>query len=138
MISAEQQRDWLQNLVTQEGSAKTVNDDWFQQARSDARHAITTLPPLTNKLEAWRYSRIDKLFEMDLCVAAQDDAVVREIDINKILISEFDSYRLVIVNGRYQERLSSAKNLPVGVRLSGFRQALGSDDKFLTNKFGQY
>ncbi|HEY9052500.1 MAG TPA: Fe-S cluster assembly protein SufD [Gammaproteobacteria bacterium] len=136
MISAEQQRDWLQNLLTQAGSGQAINDDGFQQARSEARQAIATLPPLTNKQEAWRYSRIDKLFEQDLRLAVHASEKEQAIDLDEYLIPGFDSYRLVMVNGRYRSQFSS-HDIPSGVRLGSLKQILDRDQKLLKEGFGQ-
>ncbi len=121
MINAEQQRDWLQSLISQADAAEAVNDDRFQLARSSARQAITTLPSLNNKQEAWRYSRIDKLFEQEFHAPDHEADADKRIDINEYVIADLSSYRLVVLNGVYQAKLSS-DNLPAGLRLGGLQQ----------------
>ncbi|HEY9051317.1 MAG TPA: Fe-S cluster assembly protein SufD [Gammaproteobacteria bacterium] len=136
MINAEQQRDWLQNLLVQADTGQAVNDDWFQQARVTARQAIATLPPITNKQEAWRYSRIDKLFEQEFQVATQDSSTKQKIDIHAYLIPDFDSYRLVMLDGHFQSQLSS-NDLPAGVSLGSLKQFLNNQPKLFDDGFAK-
>ena len=135
-MTAEQQRDWLQNLLVQSDSDQASNDDWFQQARISARQAIASLSPITNKQEAWRYSRIDKLFEQEFQVATPDSTAEQKIDINAYLIPDFDSYRLVMLDGYFQSQLSS-NDWPAGVSLGSLKQFLNNQPKLFDDGFAK-
>jgi len=132
MISAQQQRDWLQQLVTAFDYQHAANADWFHASRTSARQAIDSLPGLHRKQEAWRYSRIDQLFEQALHVPKL--TTIAEQDIQRYLIQGLDSYRLVMLNGFYQPQLSS-NDLPAGVRLAGLQQLLEQGDPILADIF---
>ncbi|TNF36139.1 MAG: Fe-S cluster assembly protein SufD, partial [Gammaproteobacteria bacterium] len=123
MTGAQQQREWFEQLIKQSLPLQAANADMFHQARLEAQDVLKTMPVLSGKQEAWRYSRIDKLFDRQFAPASQDDVDVR---IEGYLIPEFDSYRVVLVNGRYRPELSSLHEIPssmTGISISSLHKA---------------
>lgn len=131
MMDLQQQRDWVQQQVTDFDNTRAANADRFQGTRSEARDALKLLPGLHYKQEAWRYSRIDQLFEQDFHAPAR---TVADEDMEKILPAGLDSYRLVFVNGDYQAACSTTE-LPRGLRLLSLQSLLQQGDAELETFF---
>jgi len=126
MISAVQQRDWLQQLVSTQ--AVVANDpEWMQDRRESATEMLMTLPDINRSLEAWRYTSIDALFQQAFqSVDAPPDITAD----HPLLQSVVDSYRIVLVNGYYVADLSS-QQLPAGINFCSLRDALNANSEVL-------
>ena len=135
MISAEQQRDWFKNLIAQaEPDLLKNNMAWFHQARCNAKRAINSLPTLHRKQEAWRYNRIDKLFEQNF-KPLLDGFSCHKLDIRNWLLPGFDSYRLVFVNGRCLGKLSDIIKAPDDITIGSLHAAINLVPKQVINWF---
>lgn len=136
MITAEQQRSWAETLMSHtDADHSGQGPGWLMAARTAARQAVAELPVLDRKQEAWRYTSIEALLKQRFrpASAAADLPV---LDINDYLLPEFDSYRLVFANGRFDPQLSSIEDLPHGVSLGSLRTGLTSDPELLATWFG--
>jgi Fe-S cluster assembly protein SufD len=136
MITIEQQRDWAQQLVTASATElPALESDWMRAARAAAAQALTNLPLLDRKQEAWRYTRIESLLEQHFLplVAAP---VVPAVTLNDCLLAAFDAWRLVFANGRFMPWLSNLHDLPAGVQLRSLREALTTNPEQLATWFG--
>jgi Fe-S cluster assembly protein SufD len=137
MITAEQQRSWVQQLLTPaDGGLPGKSPGWLMHAREAARQAVAELPVLDRKQEAWRYTSIEALLKHRFR-PAPDAADLPALDISDCLLPEFDSYRLVFANGRFDPQLSSIEGLPGGVSLGSLRAGLSTDPELLATWFGQ-
>jgi len=137
MITAEQQRSWVQRLMTHaDAGLPGKSPGWLSHAREAARQAVAELPVLDRKQEAWRYTSIEALLKQRFRPAS-DAADMPTLDISDCLLPEFDSYRLVFVNGRFDPRLSSIEDLPDGVSLGSLCAVLTTDPELLATWFGQ-
>ena len=117
------QREWFQQLIGN-GEVNVVNDPgWLLPLREEARQSISTLPLLNRKLEAWRYNRVDNIFQNSFDPRFDND-LEKKISIEDIGLPAIQSYRLVFVNGRFELSLSEINELPEGVTLSGTGEAL--------------
>lgn len=135
MIRAEQQHDWLKNLFNQaEDDSVKNNSSWLYQTRGDAKHTVMNLPPLNRKQEAWRYNRIDKLFKKNFQLVA-DNIDFKKPDIHNCLLPNFDSYRLVFVNGCYAGQLSDTKQVPDKVTIESLHNAINLAPKQVSDWF---
>ena len=137
MITAEQQRSWVQQLMTDAEAGlpgKTLG--WLTHAREAARQAVTELPVLDRKQEAWRYTSIEALLKQRFRPASDTDDLPAQ-DINDYLLPALDTYRLVFANGRCDPQLSSINDLPDGVSLGSLRAGLTTDPELLATWFGQ-
>ena len=137
MITAEQQRSWVQRLMTHaDAGLPGKSPGWLSHAREAARQAVADLPALDRKQEAWRYTSIEALLKHRFRPVS-DTADMPTLDISDCLLPEFDSYRLVFVNGRWDPKLSSIEGLPDGVSLGSLRAGLSTDPELLSTWFGQ-
>jgi len=137
MITAEQQRSWVQQLMTRaDAGLPGKNPGWLSNTREAARQAVAELPVLDRKQEAWRYTSIEALLKQRFRPAGEA-ADLPALDINDCLLPAFDSYRLVFTNGRFDPQLSSIEDLPAGVSLGSLRAGLSTDPELLATWFGQ-
>ena len=119
MISANQQRDWLQQLLETQKTAAN-NSQWMTDRRASLTQQLLNLPNINRSLEAWRYTSIDALFQQTFQVA---DAVPATTMDHPLLQSVIDSYRIVLLNGQVVNSLST-QTLPDGVSFSALLPVL--------------
>jgi Fe-S cluster assembly protein SufD len=130
-------RAWFNDIVEQGQDTLSFNNvSWLQQARQAAQLALGELSIPQRKQEIWRYSNTDKLFKNSFVPAADDFSAIQPVDIEDYLLDDFDSYRLVIVNGRCIASLSDVYKLPEGVKLDSLRDALTTDPELMSAWFG--
>lgn len=135
MIHAEQQHDWLQKLIAQaEPDSIKNNTAWLQQIRDNAQRAMMHCPTINRKQEAWRYNRIDKLFEKNFKLLS-GDVDFSKVDIHNCLLPAFDTHRLVFVNGRYAGQLSDIKKTPDNIIIGSLRDVINLQLKQIINCF---
>ncbi len=135
MITLDKQRSWFEQQLAA-GSAQSPGQapHWLKLAREDAIEAATQLPVHNRQHEAWRYTSIEGLLRTSFASDAQTYQQNQTID--DLLLPDFDSYRMVLVNGEFNARLSTLAGLPPGVRLESLRTALAADPDMLENWFG--
>jgi len=64
MITADEQRSWFQQLITQtDVDMPGKNQAWIVRARDAAKQAMAELPVPDRKQEAWRYTSIESLLK---------------------------------------------------------------------------
>ena len=119
MISANQQRDWLQQLLETQKTAAN-NPQWMTDRRASLTQQLLNLPNINRSLEAWRYTSIDALFQQTFQVT---DAVPATTMDHPLLQSVIDSYRIVLLNGQVVNSLST-QTLPDGVSFSALLPVL--------------
>ncbi len=137
MSEAVQPRDWFKHIVEQGQQGITPDGaGWIQDARRAAQESLDELVVPERKQEIWRYSNIDKLFKNQFVPVDDDLTAFHEEDLDEYLLSDFDSYRVVIANGRCVPLLSNVYELPEGVRLGSLRAALTTDPDIMSTWFG--
>jgi Fe-S cluster assembly protein SufD len=130
-------RDWFRDIVDKGRDGLGFQHvEWLQQVRDAARQQLDELVIPQRKQETWRYSSIDKLFSQRFEPVAEAFTGIDQIDIEDYLLDDFDSYRLVIANGRCIPGLSNVYELPEGVKLGSLRAALTTDPEFMSTWFG--
>ena len=93
------QREWFQQLVVGAEVDAEYDPDWLLPLREKALQSISTLPLLNRKQEAWRYNRVDNIFQNSFDPLFDND-LEQKICIEDIGLPAIDSYRLVFINGR--------------------------------------
>ena len=98
---------------------------WLAALRREAleRFAETGLP--STRVEAWKYTNLKTLADIDLRTATGDDA---KATVAADALPAIDgAYRVVFVNGRHRPDLSTAGPAPAGVSLSTVGEAADDD-----------
>ena len=96
---------------------------WLQSQRDQAVQRFLKSGFPTRKSEAWRYTSVDSLLNKTFIPAAAPDDISTQHAYAELL-AETQAQRIVFVNGRYSELLSSLKDLPEGVYIAGLQQAM--------------
>jgi Fe-S cluster assembly protein SufD len=84
----------------------------WDRPRASAEQALAGQVLPTTRLEAWKYTDLAPLRDLDFAPGA-----LSEVDIAPAILPEARGSRLVFVNGRYAPHASNVSNLPAGVRL---------------------
>ena len=139
MISAAQQRDWLEQQIALNRRLQPAdNPSWLAQAREQARQALGSLPALNRRQEAWRYTSVEGLLQNDFYpTTAADESALWSLAEAECLAPAMDAHRLVFINGRCVPQLCDTGSLPPGVRFGSLRDALAWDTELLGNWFGR-
>jgi Fe-S cluster assembly protein SufD len=104
---------------------------WLRDLRRTAieRFADRGLP--TTRDEEWKYTSLAPMLEAPLEPELAPAEEPEEEAVAPFFIGGPGWHRLVFVNGRYSEKLSSVRPLPPGVRLASLLEALASDAEAL-------
>ena len=100
---------------------------WLATRRAQARSRVEAQGVPGTKQEAWRYSSLTRLLEQGFLPAAAPASAVRPAAMAHLLSPGLDSYRVVLVNGRFSPELSALDDLPPGVRIGGLAELLKTD-----------
>ncbi|MBK1694492.1 Fe-S cluster assembly protein SufD [Chromatium weissei] len=107
-------------------------------AAPDAHKQLFELELPTTKAEAWRYTSLKSLLEQNFTPAEDAANAIQSDDLNKILIPDLMSHRVVLINGRYVPELSALGDLPTGAQIGSLRAALASHSEMVRSQFNQY
>ena len=96
------------------------------QLRKKAMDTFSKIGFPTPKNEEWKYTNLKRITRTDYNIGSGKTVVIDKATINHYLLEDTDSYRLVLVNGEFQESLS---NLPEGkIKVSSFADALANEE----------
>lgn len=100
----------------------------ISQIRENAfrRFSLLGLPRLTD--EAWRYTNVRRLEKTTYSLATAKSADVGKIDLEDVQIPELDVFRMVFLDGWYDEELSELQGLPNGVNIRSLAEILADAD----------
>jgi Fe-S cluster assembly protein SufD len=91
---------------------------WLQPIRAAASERLKSLQLPTQKTEDWKYLKLEQLLVSEpIDRQSMADIDAKSVDdlaelLSKTLISDFDAYRLVFVNGVFVSELSQHENNP--------------------------
>ena len=141
MIQAQQQHDWFQNLISQDTS-HTIEEtaDWLSRMRNNAKDELTHLPEINRKQEAWRYNRINKLFENKFALSVAEintSELNNQLDIDNFLLPGLDTHRLLIINGHYVEPWPTIHNASDSIIIGSLGHTIKQIPKQVINWFNQ-
>ena len=104
---------------------------WLADLRGRAADTYGTLGLPTQKLEAWRYTRLTHLRDADLALA---DAT---LSVSPDLIPDTGHPRAALVNGKFRPDLSALDRLPAGITVRGLAQVLREDPDLIELHIGR-
>jgi Fe-S cluster assembly protein SufD len=93
--------------------------------RAEAFTRFSELGWPTTRSEAWRYTNLKALIATEMTTAPM--AEVDQATIAPFLIEGAEVHRVVFVNGRFDDRLSSIGDLPAGVTVCHLADAMAND-----------
>lgn len=142
MSALQLNREWIDKLATLEPGQLPGKDlPWLDNMRQQAHSEIPSLGLPYRKLEAWRYTSVDKLTQQPFVYIDDIFNVQPVTDIEDWILNDTDSYHLVFANGRCIPRLSNIQGLSSKIRIGSLRANLAIDPDiiktFLANRPSQ-
>ncbi|WP_348765546.1 Fe-S cluster assembly protein SufD [uncultured Salinisphaera sp.] len=101
--------------------------DANQRARKDALKAFADAGFPDTRQEDWKYTSLRPV-EKRRFEASSEAGDVSQDALAAFLPADLDAYRIVIVDGHFNPRLSSLDGLPQGVQVQSFAQYLNDND----------
>lgn len=121
---------YLSEFARVERSLPGTGDPWLSQMRQGALERFREADFPSTRLENWKYTDVRPIQKHAFDVVTEDIGLTLS-DIQPLLLEDLDAHRLVFVNGRYNDALSTVDGLPRGVQLSSLSQKLSAPDEVL-------
>ncbi len=130
---------FLTAFRTADGTTLNGGNSRLHALRKEAIERFEALGFPKRKAEAYKYTNIQQVLKRNytLQLAPREPHVTAE-DITPFLVSDLDAHVLVLVNGRFNEALSSIGELPEGAIVTGFANAARNHPDLVDAHFGQY
>ncbi len=136
-ISADVER-YLAAFDVFEKTRAAGEPSWIGDIRRAAISRFATLGFPTSRQEEWKYTSVAPLLKINFVPADDNHAGLTGKILTPLTPKGLESPRLVFVNGRYSEDLSSLRSLPEGVTVGSLAVALrdspGKVEPFLTRQ----
>jgi len=126
-----------QHLIeSQRGKLPGAQLSWLQTQRDQAAQRFLKIGFPTRKSEAWRYTSVESLLNKTFVppVSQEDSSTTGSC---AHLLGETQAQRIVFVDGRYSQSLSSLKELPKGVYIAALQQAMAERSDVIQKIFGK-
>lgn len=134
MNSAQKPIESLNSWLLGSSERLTRGDpEWLTRQRRHARERLRKEPVPGPRQEGWRYTNLRPLLEQRFRPAAEAISTLNENELQVHLIPNLDVWRVVLVNGRFDPKLSNLEGMPVGVRAASLRQLLQDDPALIQN-----
>ena len=120
---------------------RTLNgtNEKLQQLRRRAIDRFDEIGFPSTKHEGWRYTNIadvlKRTYSLQLTPPASE---VTRSEISALLVPDLDADVVVLVNGRYSDRLSTMGELPEGVVVAGLHEAAERHPDIVNRHLGRY
>jgi Fe-S cluster assembly protein SufD len=118
------------------GSAKSPS--WLQPIRKAAISRFEEVGFPTTRHEEWKYTNVAPLTKVRFQPAALASDKLPAGRVEQVTVGESSWPRLVFVNGRYSEQLSSVRSLPEGVKAGSLSVKLASGANDLEAHLARY
>lgn len=118
-------------------AAPAPEPHWLRARRAAAAAAATSQSVPTQKTESWRYTALRGLIEQGFQPQSEPISALQTEDLDDACIPGLDSHRLVMVNGRFEPRLSQLDALPDGVRIGALAEVIAQDPEAIEPLLGR-
>ena len=88
--------------------------------------------------ESWKYTDVQKTLRQGFPFAPAAPHRLVQADLDAFLVPDLDAHLAVVVNGRYEQALSSWGELPDGVTVEGLQEALKDYPELVEAHLGRY
>lgn len=92
-------------------------DTYVHDIRSGAIKVFEKYGFPDKKLEAWKYTSLNKILKDNYTVFPKQDSVVEYKDVKKYFMDDLDTYKIVFVDGKYASNLSETTHEGIDVCL---------------------
>jgi Fe-S cluster assembly protein SufD len=107
---------------------------WLDALREEARAAYRDAGLPGPKVEAWKYTNLNRLRRAGFAPETAP-AAVETVPVGSAL--SIEAYQAVLVNGRFRPDLSTLPEAASGVEVLGFADALAREPALLESRFGR-
>jgi Fe-S cluster assembly protein SufD len=136
MIVVEQKSDWLNTIKAGLGTRQEPSSgDWLERIRNSAIQALKDEPLPVRKMEGWRYTPVNRLFNLPLNALPAE--TINALDNSTLFSKDIDSYKVIIANGRAEFLGSMTGDIPEGVVISTLHEALLHHKHLVSMYFGK-
>ncbi|MCI0488810.1 MAG: Fe-S cluster assembly protein SufD [Blastocatellia bacterium] len=125
----ETQNTYLSSFERFEKNLAGGGQSWLHEIRRAAIQRFAELGFPSTHIEEWKYTNVAPLTKIDFEPASNDVGRVSAEDIARSPLVEPGSIRLVFVDGRFSEELSSLEELPRGITARSLAQELQYPDR---------
>ena len=114
-------------LCTQRG---IQGPNWLQNLRKDGIDVFQKTGLPGRKTEAWKYTNLNKLAKIGFALAAPTP----QIDTLSAPTLDFEGFRIVFINGRFQPALSQLVGLPEGIEIESLFEKIYREPHLLESR----
>lgn len=129
---------YLESFARFEDSAVGHDQGWLRSIRRSAIARFSELGFPTTHDEDWRFTNVAPIAETSFRLAQDGHVGLAVRDLDPFGFAGLTCHRLVFLNGRYIQQLSSLKDLPKKLRITGLARALASDGHLLEPLLARY
>jgi Fe-S cluster assembly protein SufD len=129
--SADTRRTYLSSYQQFGRSDAGKRHPWLRPLREDAISRFERLGFPTTRDEGWRHTNVAPIAKVPFRPAVHEFDGFTASELGSFTFGEDDSCRLVFINGRHSEELSSADALPAGTRVQNLAAALETERELI-------
>ena len=110
-------------------------DSYLNQIRKSAFGIFNNLGFPHKKLEAWKYTNLNKIIQSEFQTSTGTS--VSQDDINPFLIPELDCDLIVLVNGEYNSELSKISDTGEGIFIGSITEGISKHEEIFNEHFAK-
>ncbi len=129
--SADTRQTYLSSYQQFDRSDAGRRHPWLRPLREDAISRFERLGFPTTRDEGWRHTNVAPIAKVPFRPAVHEFDGFTASELGSFTFGEDDSCRLVFINGRHSEELSSADALPAGTRVQNLAAALEAERELI-------
>jgi Fe-S cluster assembly protein SufD len=127
----------VESVFNAQGSNEPI-DPIRGAIRDEAFTHVKTLGIPNRKLEAWKYTPVDRILDRGYVIPLIAVGDLTDEQLDKHLIPDLDAHFIVTLNGRIDQLKSNIGQLPPGVIISSLEHALSNHSDLVARHFGKY
>ena len=129
----------LTEFVTFEKNLNGAASTPINNIRKEARNYFESLGFPDRKAEEWKYTKTNSITKYDFSQSfSKEESDISEIDVEKLLVPDLETNTIVLINGRYSNKLSKIISDPKEVSVCGFNEAQSNHPQIFNNHFAKY
>lgn len=102
-----------------------AHEAWIRVLRNNAMNQVVRQGMPTTRYEAWKYTDVHKY--LNRLVASSPESVATEVSLEALAafkLDDLDCHRIVLVDGKVSQALSSLEAIPAGLRIESMARML--------------
>jgi len=132
------QESYLKSFESFQRSASQKGQEWLNPIRQSAFSHFSELGFPTLKDEDWKFTNVAPIAKTSFQLPQDGDIRVAPEEVTTFTFPGLACSRLVFINGRYSQELSSLVNLPEGVKVMNLDQAHKKERDLLEGHLTRY